>query len=354
MGKNRIILIVLLILVIVAAGLFFTNSYSTLSRKVSNFSIEDTASIAKLFIADKNNNEVTLSRSAKGEWLVDGKYAAQQAKINSFLKTLTDLEVKAPVPIAGRNNVITRMAVIAKKIEIYQVVPRINLFDKIRLFPHEKLTKTYYVGDVTPDNQGTFMLMEGSDEPFIVYIPNFRGFVSSRYSTVKADWRDFTVFRTPINKISSVRMEFPGFPGESYAVEVRDNQNIVLKSLADNTVINGYDTLRMLNFLTGFEDIRFESLLEHLIEKEFIDSVRASIPKTVITLTDREGRVNQVKIFNKKGFSELYFEDGMTVEPYDLDRAYALVNEGQDFVLIQYFVFDRVTRGMGFLTGIEE
>lgn len=354
MGKNRIILIVLLILVIVAAGLFFSNSYSTLSRKDSNFSVDDTATITKLFIADKNNNEVTLSRTAEGEWLVDGRYAAQQAKINSFLKTLSDLEVKAPVPITGRNNVITRMAVIARKIEIYQVVPRINLFNKVRLFLHEKLTRTYYVGDVTPDNQGTFMLMEGSDEPYIVYIPNFRGFVSSRYSPVKADWRDFTVFRTPINKISSVRMEFPGIPGESCEIEVRDNQNIILRSLPDNAVINGYDTLRMLNFLTGFEDIRFESLLAHLIEREFIDSICTSTPRTIITLTDRDGTINQVRIFNKKGFSEIYAGDGMTVEPYDLDRAYALVNEGQDFVLIQYFVFDRVTRGLGFLTGKEE
>jgi len=201
---------------------------------------------------------------------------------------------------------------------------------------------------------GTYMLMEGTEEPYIVYIPNFRGFVSSRYSTVKADWRDFTVFKTPINKIQSVRMEFPGKPEESFEVDVKDNQNILLKSLSDQQVLYGYDTLRMLNFLTGFEDIRFESLLAHLIEKEFIDSVSASVPKTIITLTDNDGVVNKIKIFNKKGFSELYSGDGMTVEPYDLDRAYALVNDEQDFVLIQYFVFDRVTRTLGFLTGKEE
>ena len=353
MKKNRVTLLITLILLLAAAGLFLTNSYTTLRKDVSDFSIQDTASITKIFLADKNNNEVTLERMAGGSWTVDGKYLAQTAKISSFLKTLKDLEVRSPVPLAARNNVITRMAVIAKKIEIYQVRPRINLFNFIRLFPHQKLTKTYYVGDVTQDNQGTFMLMEGAEEPYVVHIPGFRGFVSTRYSTVKADWRDYTVFSTPINEIHLLKVEFPGQPEESYSVEVKDNQNIILRSLFDNQVVQGFDTARVLNFLTSFEDVRFESLLAHLIEASFIDSVSTSLPKTVITLTDQEGKVNEVKIFTKKGFASLYSEDGALLEPMDLDRAYALVNEGEDFVLIQYYVFDKVTRTLGYLQGKE-
>ncbi|MCU0369872.1 MAG: DUF4340 domain-containing protein [Bacteroidales bacterium] len=353
MKKNRVTLIIALILLLTAFILFITNSYSTLSKESSEFAIEDTASVIRIFIADKNNNEVTLDRSEGGGWLVDGKYPAQQAKVSSFLKTLMDLEVRSPVPLVARNNVITRMSVIAKKIEIYQVVPRINIFSKIRLFPHEKLTRVYYVGDVTQDNQGTFMLMEGAEEPYVVHIPGFRGFVSTRYSTVKADWRDYTVFRTPIGEIQSVRVEFPFKPGQSYQFDVKDNQHISLRSLADDRELQAFDTIRALNFLTGFEDIRFESLLEHLIEKEFIDSVASSTPKTIITLTDRNGEVNRVKLFTKKGFAPLYSEDGALMEPVDLDRAYALVNDEEDFVLVQYYVFDRITRTLDFLTGKE-
>jgi hypothetical protein len=350
MKKNRVTLFITLILLIAAGILFLTKSQTTLHKTASVFSIADTSAVTKIFLADKNNNEVTLERTAGEGWLVNGKHLAQQAKINSFLKTLMDLEVRSPVPLAARNNVITRMAVIAKKIEIYQIAPRINLFNKIKLFPHEKLVKTYYVGDVTQDNQGTFMLMEGAEEPFIVHITGFRGFVATRYSTVMADWRDYTVFRTPLNQIRSVSVEFPLQAEQSYQFDVIDNQNITLISLADQQVIQDFDTIRALNFLTSFSDVRFESLLEHLIEKEFIDSVAASVPKTIITLTDREGEVNRVKIFTKKGFAPLYSGDGAAMEPMDLDRAYALVNEENDFVLIQYFVFDKVTRPLGYLT----
>jgi hypothetical protein len=112
-----------------------------------------------------------------------------------------------------------------------------------------------------------------------------------------------------------------------------------------------YDTTRLLGFLSSFEDVRFESLLEQLIEKTFIDSVSASTPKTIITLTDKKGDVNRVEIFSKPGFAPLFDVDGARMEPVDIDRAYALVNNREDFVLIQYYVFDKVTRPLSFFTG---
>ena len=216
MKKNRIAILVTLILFITAGTLWLTNSYSTLKRNASDFSVQDTASITKIFLADKNNNQVLLERNADGIWQVDGKYLAQQQKVQSFLKTLKDIRVRNPVPLSARDNVLTRMSAIAKKIEIYQVVPRINLFGKMQLFPHEKNVKTYYIGDVTQDNQGTFMLMEGADDPFIVNLPGFRGFVASRYTTNPDEWRDFTVFMMKLGDIRTVRVEFPFQPQESY------------------------------------------------------------------------------------------------------------------------------------------
>lgn len=347
--KYRIWLIIALALVIISAILLMTNSRTTLRKEISDFSVRDTASVTRIFLADKNNNEVLLVRTPEG-WTVAGK-PAQQAKINSFLKTLADLEVKSPVPIKARNNVIKRMAAIGKKIEVYQVVPRIRIFGLVSLFPHEKNTKTYYIGDVTADNLGTFMLMDGADEPFVIHIPNFRGFVSSRYSPLEQDWRDYTVFKAGPAEIASIDMEFPGNPGESYRLAVNDDNTISIIDPESRQPISGYDTIRVLNFLTSFTDIRFEALLNHQLEKSFIDSVLSTTPATVITLTHRDQTRDVARIFPKKGFSHLFQQEGAVLEPFDLDRAYALVNDGEDFVLIQYFVFDKVTRPLSYLKG---
>jgi hypothetical protein len=348
MKKNRIILLVALGMLIIAAFLVLNNSSSTLKKKVSDFSVKDTASITKLFIADKQNKTVTLTRTPRGTWLVDGKNPAQEMKVNSFLKTLADLEVRAPVPLVARNNVIKRMSVLAHKIEIYQVVPRIDIFG-LKLFPHEKNTKTYFVGDVTQDNEGTFMLMEGAEEPYIVFIPGFRGFVSSRYSTDPEEWRDYTVFREKLGDIASVKMEYPPDPSQSYLLAVSPDQQITITGLQNNQVYQDFDTIRVLNFLTAFNDIRFESLLNDKLPKTFIDSVLSTTPTAIITLTSRDGSENVVKTYKKPGFSKLYDKDGAAMEPADLDRAYASVNHGQDFVLIQYFVFDKVMRKLDYL-----
>jgi hypothetical protein len=350
MKRNKITFIIAGVLIIVAAILVITNSYSTLKKDTSMFAVGDTAVITKIFIADKQNNQVTLVRRGQGMWMVDGKFKAQPAKMSSFLKTLKDLEVRAPVPINARNNVIKRLSVLAKKIEIYQIVPRINLFKVIRLFPREKNVKTYYVGDATPDNTGTFMLMEGSDEPFVLQLPGFRGFVSPRYSTNPDEWRDFTVFNTGIAEIRSVAVDFPGEPYKSCRIDVKEDNIITLIALQSNQVVEKYDTVRMLTFLTSFADIRFEALLTHTLPRNYIDSVLSTQPTIILTLTRKDGQQQSITTYKKKGFSQFYNENGMAMEPVDLDRAYAVVNNGQDFVLIQYFVFDNVLRPLQYFT----
>ena len=146
-------------------------------------------------------------------------------------------------------------------------------------------------------------------------------------------------------------MEFPIEPEKSYQITVKDDRDIILESLMDGQRALKYDTARMLGFLTSFRDIRYESILTNEIEKSYIDSVLTSKPITIITLTTRDGQVNQVKIFPKAGFSRFYDQDGALLEPFDLDRAYALVNNGQDIVLVQYFVFDRIMRPLQYLKG---
>lgn len=352
MKKNRLILIVVLILVIVAGALLLNRSSTTIPRKDIAFAVQDTASITRIFIADRNNHEITLTRDSSGAWFVNGS-PAQPAKVSSFLKTLKDLQVRNPVPLIARNNVITRMSTLAKKVEIYQVKPRINIFNKIRLFPREKLTKIYYVGDVTQDNQGTFMLMEGAENPYVVHIDGFRGFVASRYSALEYEWRDYTVFRAGIGDIRSIQVDFPADPAQSFVLEVGEDRSVTLRGLTDNAPVMGYDTIRVLNFMTAFSDIRYESLLNDQIDRHIIDSVIVTTPKTVVSLTTRNNFTNTAKLFYKPGFSRLYQADGALLEPFDLDRAYALVNDDKDFVLIQYFVFDKVTRTLAYLRGLE-
>lgn len=352
MKKNRFLFIIALILVIIGVLFIVNRRYTTLDDSESGFAISDTATVTRIFMVDKNNRSVELKKIAVGEWLLNGQHLAHNYNIGMILRTLKEITVRYPVPIAARDNVITRLATIARKVEVYQMEYRINLFNKIKLFPYEKCTRTYYVGDATQDNMGTFVRMEGADQPYVVFMPSLRGFLYTRYSTDEDDWRDQTVFNTPLQDFASVDIEFLEGPEESYRVEADQMGNLQLTSLYNQQIIP-FDTLRMMQFVTAFKNIRYESILNNKLDAAYIDSIASGPMAHIITLRETDGDEFVVRTFRKGGISKLYAGDGATMEPFDLDRLYAFINKDEDFVLVQYFVFDKVLRSASYLQGRE-
>ncbi len=348
MKNNRLAIIIILALVAIAAFLVLSSrSNTTLSNKETGFAVRDTANVTRIFIADLDTADVLLERISGG-WKVNGEFDAQTRKVDLLLETMMKLRVRAPVSVSSHDNVVKRLAGISVKVEVYQMVPRINLFNRIKLFPHEKRTKVYYVGDATKDNMGTFMLMEGARSAYIVYIVGFRGFVASRYSAVLDDWRDHTAFKHRLADIKSVSIEFNEEPEQSFIIETIGRHNYKITRLKDGYELQGFDTLRALNFLTSFSDLRFEALLNNQMPRHRIDSIVNSPFMNRITLTENNGEVVQWTAFEKLlDHDHLEVDDFMLI-PVDVDRFYGLSGDGRDFVLMQYYVFDRVLRPLSF------
>lgn len=339
--KNKYILILVLLLAVVAAVLILSRSGNTFKRSSSDFAVADTSTVTKIFMSDKNNNSVKLSRKETGNWILNDQYPALRFNMDLMLKTMTDIQVKAPVALAAHNTIVKHLAVNGIKVEIYQMVYRID-FLGMKLFPHEKLTKVYYIGGATPDNQSNYALMEDSEEPFIIYLPGLKGFVTPRFSTIERYWRDLSVFKTGMGEISSVRLEVPGTPEYSFDVRLEKGRLKSFSSLNSSGAGAELDTLKVLNFLSGFKNVNFEAFLNDM-DKRTRDSVLASQPFIIITLTDTSNRTNIVKTYHKPNlFGQKDYKG--RVLPYDPDRLYALVNDGKDFVLIQYFSFNKILR----------
>ena len=333
MKKNRYYLLAVIILTIVVVLLFLNNSTSTFHKTSSDFAVDDTSNITKIFMSDKNNNMLTLTRQLPGfSWIVNGQYPGQKFNINLLMGTMLNIAVKQPVPVAAHNTVIRQLATSSVKVEVYQWVYRIDLLG-IRWFPHEKLTKVYYVGGATQDNHGSFMLMEHSTEPFVTYLPGLRGFVSPIYMPIEKYWRDYTVFKKEMNEIRSVTVAFREIPDQSYEI-IRSRAGLRFKSLADNQDIFDYDTLKILGFLSSFRNLNFEALMNDM-EKHRKDSVLSTQPFVEITVMDTSNVAHHVKIFHKGTAPGQTDYQGKPLL-YDLDRAYALVNQDRDFVLLQF------------------
>lgn len=349
MNKTRIIWIIAIVMALVAFFLLLNRSKTTFSDTEKAFAVEDTATITKIFMANRIDQQVTLQRLQPGTWQVNKEFMVSKPVIGMFLNTLKNIAVKEPVPTAAQNNILKLMAPNAVKVEIYQTVPRFTLFGK-KFLQHEAKTKVFYVGDATRDNMGTYMLMEGSDLPFITYLPGLRGFISTRFSPRYEDWRDHSIFSQRMSEIAAITLEFPETPEQSYKV-INNPQGPELIQLASNQRLMAFDTLKMVSFLNSFSNIKYEAFLNYL-PKAKIDSVIQSVPFHIITVTDQAGKSTTIKTFHMRMGGESVDENGDPM-PFDRDRMYALVNEGKDFVLVQFFTFDKITRPLGYFLGME-
>ncbi len=338
--NNRITIIIAALLVVIAGVLIWNNRYlSTLQGEASDFQVWDTASVTKIYLADRRENESLLERQEQG-WTLNGTYKAHPKQVNYLLTTLYKIRIKMPVSVASHDNIVKQLASQSTKVEIYQIVPRINLFDKIKLFYHEKRTKVFYVGDATMDSSGTFMLKEGADKAYIVYIPSFRGFITTRFTANPDDWRDHTIFHEKLVDIQSVEIDFNEDPEGSFRIDNMGKHQYKLTRLCDNKELP-YDTLKVINFLSSFSDLRFEALFTNTMEQERIDSITGSPFVHNVVLTGKDGNTQDMKTFKKlvlNGVTDMSGDYG----DVDHDRMYALIDGGKDFVLIQNYVFDKV------------
>ncbi len=86
MKKNRIIILIVTVLVAIVVIILARNQYSTLKEKESDFAVRDTASITKIFIADKKENSVLLERNESG-WMLDEQFVAHGRKTETLIKS---------------------------------------------------------------------------------------------------------------------------------------------------------------------------------------------------------------------------------------------------------------------------
>lgn len=320
MKKNKVFVILILILAFGAAVLYFTQRKSTIDQDLRDFAVRDTSSIDQIFLADKVGNKLLLQRKKNYVWMVNNKFQARKDMIDNLLYTISMLDLKSPVPKAAHNSVVSRMASNAVKVEIYKDGDK---------------EKTYYVGEPTQDQLGTYMLMEGAEVPFIMQLRGFNGYLSTRFTPVESDWQIRLVYDLRPEEIASVKVEYPREQELSF---VLDAEAFSVSSLLSRQVIHPPDTAKFYTYISSFRNLQYEFNGAHIVKK---DSIIKSTPENIISVKDLKGNEKMVKLFLKK------HDKTNTDEPvalkYDPDRMYALVDE-KEFVIVQTFVFDRITK----------
>lgn len=335
MKNNRIILLVVMVLGIVAFYLVTSQNSFTIKKELRDFAITDTGSVTKIFMADKTGKQVTLQKISPGIWQVNGKYEVRQDAIDLLLYTMMNLKVKNPVARSAQESVLKHMSTYATKTEIY-----IN----------DRLAKVYYVGGATADQLGTFMLLENSSIPFVIYLESFNGYLTSRYFTDENLWRSKVLFNYEPGDLLSVSVQHNDTLSKSFKLTHYGQGAFRLNTYGSKEETALSDTLRAWDYFSLFGNIQVETIVTEIIPAKK-DSVLKSKPIMELDIVLRDQTKRHVVFFpmpvSERSLNQT--DDAGFPLKFDLDRMYALADD-KEFVIVQHFVMDKLLVPSTFFT----
>ena len=276
------------------------------------FSISEIEKIDKIFLSDRKGNNITLKKD-NNIWMVNNKYIVRDDAISTLLSTIQKISIQRPIPETGYNNVIKQLATTGVKVEIY----------------YNNKIKTYTVGGSTSNHLGTYMLMDKSENPYIVHIAGFNGFLSPRYGIQGYEldinnWRDNTVFKIEIETIKKISVIDLQEKNKSF--------NIITKPLSLTDVNNNdikYDLDKVIKYLNNFSQLNSENFKGNNID--------ISNEKLIYRL--KINHDNKEDILETYTFSKT--NNNSNNSKPNVERMYARLNNGE-FLLIQNYVFNKV------------
>ena len=344
--KNSIWIIACVVILTIAVVLIVTRKSGTMDDSQKDFAVKDTAAITAIFMANTTGSESLLEKTENG-WILNKEYEIIDYNVQQLLGSIYNLTVRDIVPKSARENINKRMASGSTKVEIYYTDYRISI-GKLRLFKF-KNKKSYYLGQPTRDNLGNYAIMEGADIPCVVHVPGFRGFAGAKFSALPDDWRSHNVVRLRQSQIQEIVSTDISNNANSFRITRSGNRGFDIFNLAKNQQISPYDTLHLLDFLSEFRDLNYESMVYDISAGEKVSILKNKFKE--ISITDVDGKKTTITMFHLENeYNEGEFEHEIDfMESYSRDRFYAVFNGNTNEIFIcQYFVFDRIVQPVEF------
>jgi hypothetical protein len=325
MQKN--ILLLLLFLGLGGAAFYLYNTKKDVKSSSlapdMDFTVRDTASVTKIFLANRNGTTILLERQ-KENWILNGKGSARQSAVTMLLNCLSKQQVKYVPPASANRTMIAGLSTFGIKTEIY-------------LNGSSKPAKVFYVGDVTPDEIGTHMIMEGSEQPYVVHIPSFVGALRERYMMNPDEWKDRRIFAENLETIQTVGVEYPFQKANSFLTERTKDGFVVKPFYATQQTFPAAKARRGLaeSYVNQYRQINSEGLDSYRANR---DSISRLVPFCVVTITKTDGTQKQARFHSAE--TQI---DTKTGQPVTF-RYYVNGSWGE-FYLAQHNVLGPIFRG---------
>ena len=294
------------------------------SKNDSNFAIENPSEVDKIFISKRNGAYALLEKKGNRWFLQDSSEVSPTAIQLLVKETIGKIKVKGPAPKTAMENVLRRMSIAGKKVELYS---------------QNKKIKSYYVGGTTPDMLGTYMLMEGAKTPYVTHIPGFNGYLNIRFSVDLSQWQSKQLFDFQADQIEKISMVYPSEPHASFTLSQQENQTIWThqgKKQISRQAFASYFQSFQRKFAEGFD----------ILPKTELDSIFGQKPYVIMEVWAKKNKKVKLEIFHRESYDKmhgLYTKNGERLA-HDPNRFNARLNKGNKICVIQQFAFKDILK----------
>lgn len=327
-------LILLVLFLLLGGGAFYMlqnqdNLSTTSHRTDGDFAVENVDEIQKIFIADRKDYKVLLERK-KGHWTYNKEFKARQTAIDDLLSTIKGIRMKYTTPRGAEKPMIENLAIAGVKVEIYG--------------KNDKKLKTYYVGGTTANSLGTYMIMEGSSEPYVTHIPTFQGMLRGKFMKQPDDWKDLMLFGESVEEIEFVSVEYPKQRNKSFKLEKSESGSFSVNPFyeaspkIDKPILQG----AVEKYLSGFKGLQAESFSNG---DERRDSMSQTLPFVTISVKNNKGEMNVANFYpivikDEFGNPVAFLRAGMK-NTSSIARYFVDYTDGS-FRMVQHKVFEHI------------
>jgi len=312
------------ILFLIVSIIACQNPFGSKESFNADFAVKDTAAIDKIVITDTRNVTLNLTKR-DGQWLANQKHEIREDFIDVLLTTFYRMQKKHPVPKNMRAGVMKRMNSMAKKIEVY------NGDEKIR---------EMYASSAPSNEIGSYMYLKGDEIPYVVDVPGVEGTLDARFNAELEEWKSHEIFKYGLGEIKKIELAYPLEGAEPFSLHQPKNDYFEIERTGEKKPVS---KLKALAFFNAFSFINLEAFQNDYSKR---DSIENATPYAIIEVTDQADNKRKITIWRMPNYrrSKLMFDPEGNRLPYDLDRYFATVRDGKEFVIIQQYVFEKLFR----------
>lgn len=276
MKPKQIVLVVVLLAVLGGLAWLSLNKgdqKTSVQELDVDFAVRDTANINKIFIADKSGNKYLLTRTSKTTWLINNHIVASPPIVNALLEVIRDVDMKRPCTANERPEVIKQLSAEHLKVEIYV---------------KDELVRSYYLGAVTIDHLGNYIMMTDAQDPYVGHIPGFEGYIDIRYKVDSVDWRSTKAYHGSPNSIRRLTL-------------TTDNKTVLDLTQDGNEIkvagLNSTDAAKAKSYLAQYNKL-FIGQWTKKATLATADSLNRTIPAVVLDIQDANKALSQtIKLY---------------------------------------------------------